>query len=50
MTELEQKKEMVNLARSLFERGYSVGGAGNLSVRLDEKRILVTPTGSSLGV
>ncbi|ARB73984.1 3-oxo-tetronate 4-phosphate decarboxylase [Pasteurella multocida] len=49
MTELEQKKEMVNLARSLFERGYSVGGAGNLSVRLDEKRILVTPTGSSLG-
>lgn len=26
MTELEQKKkEMVNLARSLFERGYSVG-------------------------
>lgn len=49
MTELEQKIEMVNLARSLFERGYSVGGAGNLSVRLDDKRILVTPTGSSLG-
>ncbi|AKD38327.1 aldolase [Pasteurella multocida subsp. multocida OH4807] len=49
MTELEQKIEMVNLARSLFERGYTVGGAGNLSVRLDDKRILVTPTGSSLG-
>lgn len=49
MTELEQKIEMVNLARSLFERGYTVGGAGNLSVRLDESRILVTPTGSSLG-
>lgn len=49
MTELEQKQQMVSLARSLFERGYSVGGAGNLSVRLDDKRILVTPTGSSLG-
>lgn len=49
MTELEQKIETVNLARSLFERGYTVGGAGNLSVRLDNQRILVTPTGSSLG-
>lgn len=49
MTEQEQKIEMVNLARSLFERCYTVGGAGNLSVRLDENRILVTPTGSSLG-
>lgn len=49
MTEFEQKTEMVNLARSLFERGYTVGGAGNLSVRLDAQRILVTPTGSSLG-
>ncbi|WP_348534033.1 aldolase [Histophilus somni] len=49
MTELEQKQQMVALARSLFERGYTVGGAGNLSVRLDKNRILVTPTGSSLG-
>ncbi|TCP96274.1 ribulose-5-phosphate 4-epimerase/fuculose-1-phosphate aldolase [Cricetibacter osteomyelitidis] len=49
MTEQEQKIEMVNLAKSLFDRGYTVGGAGNLSVRLDENRVLVTPTGSSLG-
>ncbi|WP_040976685.1 3-oxo-tetronate 4-phosphate decarboxylase [Necropsobacter massiliensis] len=49
MTESRQKQQMVCLAKSLFERGYSVGGAGNLSVRLDENRILVTPTGSSLG-
>lgn len=49
MTEQEQKTQLVNLARSFYERGYSVGGAGNLSVRLDDKRILVTPTGSSLG-
>lgn len=49
MTELEQKELMVSLGRSFYERGYTVGGAGNLSVRLDEERILVTPTGSSLG-
>ena len=49
MTELEQKAQMVALAKSLFDRGYSVGGAGNLSCRLDDGRFLVTPTGSSLG-
>ena len=32
MTELEQKQQMVALAKSLFNRGYSVGGAGNLYV------------------
>ncbi|MDH3000576.1 aldolase [Chelonobacter oris] len=47
--EKQQKIDLVNLARSLFERGYSVGGAGNISVRLDNNRFLVTPTGSSLG-
>lgn len=49
MTDLEQKELMVQLGRSFYERGYTVGGAGNLSVRLDENRVLVTPTGSSLG-
>lgn len=49
MSELEQKQQMVELGRSFYERGYTVGGAGNLSVRLDDSRILVTPTGSSLG-
>ncbi|WP_431197405.1 class II aldolase/adducin family protein, partial [Streptococcus pneumoniae] len=32
---------MVDLGRSFFERGYTVGGAGNLSVRLDDNHILV---------
>ena len=49
MTDLEEKELMVQLGRSFYERGYTVGGAGNLSVRLDENRVLVTPTGSSLG-
>lgn len=49
MSDGELKKIMVQLGRSFYERGYTVGGAGNLSARLDEHRILVTPTGSSLG-
>lgn len=49
MTEKELKTQLVQLSRSLFERGFSVGGAGNISVKLDDNRFLVTPTGSSLG-
>ena len=40
---------MVMLCKSLFDRGYSVGGAGNVSVRRAEGGFIVTPTGSSLG-
>ena len=36
------------MARSLFERGFSVGSAGNISALVDDG-ILVTPTNSCLG-
>lgn len=49
MSETVCKTQMVAIGRSFYERGYTVGGAGNLSVRLDEHRVLVTPTGASLG-
>jgi ribulose-5-phosphate 4-epimerase/fuculose-1-phosphate aldolase len=39
---------LVRLAGSLFARGYSVGSAGNISVKLDDG-YLMTPTNSSLG-
>lgn len=39
---------MVRLALSLFERGFSVGAAGNMSAAVDDG-ILVTPTNSCLG-
>lgn len=39
---------LCDLCRSMFDRGYSVGGAGNVSVRIDGG-FLVTPTGGSLG-
>jgi ribulose-5-phosphate 4-epimerase/fuculose-1-phosphate aldolase len=39
---------LVELAASLFARGYSVGSAGNISMRLADG-FLITPTNSSLG-
>lgn len=49
MTEDEARRQMVELGRSLFERGFAAGGAGNLSVRLGDGRLLVTPTNACLG-
>ncbi|MGV1753535.1 3-oxo-tetronate 4-phosphate decarboxylase [Agrobacterium sp. CG674] len=42
------RDEIARLSRSLFERGYSVGTAGNISAAVDDG-ILMTPTNSSLG-
>jgi len=48
MTEAATRDLLVSLAASLFARGFSVGSAGNISVRLDDG-YLITPTNSSLG-
>jgi len=37
------------LARSLFERGLTCGASGNISARLADGGLLVTPTGASMG-
>ncbi|WP_298975868.1 3-oxo-tetronate 4-phosphate decarboxylase [uncultured Roseobacter sp.] len=46
--ELRLRHNMVRLCRSLFERGFSVGSAGNVSAKLPDS-ILMTPTNSTLG-
>ncbi len=48
MTETETRAQLVDLAASLFARGFSVGSAGNISVRLPDG-YLITPTNSCLG-
>ncbi len=50
MSELEPqaRQTMVRLGASLFQRGYTVGSAGNLSVRLLDG-FLITPTDACLG-
>ncbi|QXM23980.1 aldolase [Elioraea tepida] len=46
--EAAAREEIVALAASLFARGFSVGSAGNISVRLADG-YLITPTNSCLG-
>lgn len=48
MSEDEARDAIVAAARSIFSRSLTHGSTGNISVRVGE-RILVTPTGSSLG-
>ncbi|HWL82183.1 MAG TPA: aldolase [Roseomonas sp.] len=48
MTESDLRDLLCELGASLFARGYSVGSAGNISVRLPDG-YLMTPTNSSLG-
>jgi ribulose-5-phosphate 4-epimerase/fuculose-1-phosphate aldolase len=48
MTEAETRVLLCELGASLFARGFSVGSAGNISVRLADG-YLMTPTNSSLG-
>lgn len=48
MNEAEARGQIVRYAKSLFDRGYSVGSAGNISVAIDDG-LLITPTNSSLG-
>lgn len=43
-TEDELRREIVQVGRWLYERGYVAGYDGNISVRLDNHRVLSTPT------
>ncbi|MDT4762204.1 aldolase [Sphaerochaeta sp. PS] len=49
MHEKEARRSLVMVARSLFARGYAVGSAGNISMRLEDGTYLATPSGSSFG-
>lgn len=41
------RREIVTVCRRLYERGLIAGQDGNVSARLDERRLLVTPAGMS---
>ena len=48
-TEHAIRREIVRVGKLLHQRSYIAATDGNLSVRLDEDRVLVTPTGMSKG-
>lgn len=49
MNESTAREEIIKVGKLLYERGYVVSSDGNISVRLDDKRILTTPTQVSKG-
>jgi L-fuculose-phosphate aldolase len=49
-SERQYREEIVRIGRMIHERGYVAATDGNLSVRLSESRILVTPTAMSKGL
>ena len=48
MSENSDRDSICRLAKSLFDRGLTIGSSGNISVRLADGW-LMTPTGSSMG-
>ena len=47
--ENDAREQICAFARSMFERGLTGGASGNISMRLDDGGLLVTPTGRSFG-
>ncbi len=47
--EANLREAVCTLARSMFDHGLTHGSTGNISVRLPDGGLLVTPTGSSFG-
>ncbi len=48
-TEQELRETIVEIGRRIYARGYVAANDGNISVRLDDQRVLTTPTGVSKG-
>ena len=49
MNENQARELIVEVGKLLYERSYVVASDGNLSIRLDENRVLATPTMTSKG-
>lgn len=45
----KQKEDICRWAKSMFDRGLTCGASGNISARLSNGDLLVTPTGKSMG-
>src|SRR3954451_4519973 len=48
-TEEQLRAEIVEVGRGMYARGYVASNDGNISARLDDKRLLTTPTAVSKG-
>lgn len=48
-TDKEHRQSICKIGRWMYSKGFVVANEGNLSVRLDQERILVTPSGTCKG-
>jgi len=49
LNEFELKKLFVEIGKRIYDRGYVAANDGNMTVRLNDREILATPTGISKG-
>ena len=49
MREPELRKHLVEICHRMYRQGYIAAGDGNVSAKLDDERVLVTPTGLHKG-
>jgi len=49
MDEGRGRRDLAEMARLSYERRLTFGSGGNLSLRLDERTILITPSGTIKG-
>jgi L-fuculose-phosphate aldolase len=49
-TEPELRDDIVKVGRLMFDKGWIAANDGNITIRLDEERILATPTGVCKGM
>ncbi|MGH9726507.1 MAG: class II aldolase/adducin family protein, partial [Candidatus Acidiferrales bacterium] len=49
-TEEEHRRDICAAGRWIYEHGYVASTDGNISLRLDPRRILASPTGISKGM
>ena len=49
MNEWKLREEMCEIGRRIYNKGFAAANDGNISLRLDENRVLCTPTRVSKG-
>lgn len=49
-TEQELRRQIVDVGKLVFNKGWVASNDGNISIRLDDGTILCTPTGVSKGM
>lgn len=49
-TEAEYRRDIVKIGKLVFDKGWVAANDGNISIRLDDNRILCTPTAISKGM